>query len=264
MIGWIQGVIQEIVLLYYVVFSPIKGDSHKERLESFYAHQAGGYDDYRKRLLAGREQMLEEVGMRVKKLADEGKTGLTWIDLGCGTGYNVEVMHEKGYLSCFSKVVLVDLSPSLLSEAQKRIEKFGWDNVTTCEGDACSVIPSGLKEGEVDLVTFSYSLTMIPPWFDAISHAKALLRPKTGLLGVADFTVFHKYAPHPNVPSQNGIMRALWAYFFSNDNVYLSQDHIPFLLSKFTDLQLIADFHRLPYFPPFIKSAYYIFIGSPK
>jgi len=78
-------------------------------------------------------------------------------DLGAGTGSNVEYMEKAGQLGKFSKVHLVDLSTSLLKRADKYIEENNWHNVTTVEADATTFVP---PEKKVDLVTFSYSLTM--------------------------------------------------------------------------------------------------------
>ena len=47
----------------------------------------------------------------------------------------------------------------------------------------------------MDVVTFSYSLTMIPDWFLAVDHAWRLLRPG-GTIGVVDFYVSRKH-PDP-------------------------------------------------------------------
>ena len=51
-------------------------------------------------------------------------------------------------------------------------------------------------EAPVDVVTFSYSLTMIPDWFAAIENALRMLRPG-GQIGVVDFYVSRKYPAQP-------------------------------------------------------------------
>ncbi|CAF4273343.1 unnamed protein product, partial [Rotaria sordida] len=135
----------EIQTIYYMILSPIHGITHKERLESFYAGQAKNYDLYRKKLLACRET-----------LSDKLPCGGIWVDMGCGTGYNVEYMAKLGRLKYFTKVYLVDLSPSLLKIAVQRIKENGWTNVEIIETDATNWQP---KEQKIDLITFSYSLT---------------------------------------------------------------------------------------------------------
>ena len=51
------------------------------RLESFYSGQAEAYDDFRRRLLQGREAMYQSIPV---------PEGGVWVDLGGGTGANLE------------------------------------------------------------------------------------------------------------------------------------------------------------------------------
>jgi betaine lipid synthase len=69
----------------------------------------------------------------------------------------------------FSHVYLVDLSPSLLEIARQRFERLGWKNVTVVCQDARSfqlpedhIDPLKSVGAGADLVTMSYSLSMIP------------------------------------------------------------------------------------------------------
>ena len=53
--------------------------------------------------------------------------------VGGGTGYNIEAM--QAYVDVptfFSKVYLVDLSPSLLKVARSRFDRLGWDVCIVC------------------------------------------------------------------------------------------------------------------------------------
>jgi betaine lipid synthase len=72
----------------------------------------------------------------------------------------------------FDQVYLVDLSPSLCEVARQRFARLGWKNVTVICQDARSFrlperqmdprSPSGAATDRVDLITMSYSLSMIP------------------------------------------------------------------------------------------------------
>ena len=72
----------------------------------------------------------------------------------------------------FEHVYLVDLSTSLCKVARARFERLGWKNVSVvCEDARTFSLPregtfgvEGLTETRytADLVTFSYSLSMIP------------------------------------------------------------------------------------------------------
>lgn len=92
--------------------------------------------------------------------------------------------------SCTAQTVyLVDLCDSLLAVARKRCDARGWKNVEAVHADATLFRP---VEGCANVVTFSYSLTMIPDWFAAIDNALAILRPG-GTIGVTDFFVARKF-----------------------------------------------------------------------
>lgn len=63
--------------------------------------------------------------------------------------------------NCCDQVYVVDLTPSLVNVAKKRVEEQGWgDRVTVLQGDATDPLLPGLPaSGSVDIVTFSYSLS---------------------------------------------------------------------------------------------------------
>jgi betaine lipid synthase len=72
----------------------------------------------------------------------------------------------------FDHVYLVDLSPSLCDVARQRFQRLGWKNVTViCEDARSFRLPErqvepkttgGATSDQVDLITMSYSLSMIP------------------------------------------------------------------------------------------------------
>ena len=55
----------------------------------------------------------------------------------------------------------------------------GWESIASVVvGDACAEgLPGMPAPGTVDVVTFSYALTMIPDWRAAIRNAFNLLKP---------------------------------------------------------------------------------------
>jgi S-adenosylmethionine-diacylgycerolhomoserine-N-methlytransferase len=135
---------QDLKILYHMALKPIRGKSHADRLESFYGGQAEAYDDFRKRLLQGREELVKAV--------DPPANGV-WLDMGGGTGSNLEFFGET--LPKLKKVYVVDLAPSLLAMARKRVADRGWSNVQAVEADATTGVvdfyvsrkypPDGLK-----------------------------------------------------------------------------------------------------------------------
>lgn len=117
----------DLQVLKSMIFADVKGDTQQERLESFYVTQADLYDSYRCRMLHGRFPMIQAM--------PAPKNGV-WVDMGGGTGSNLEFFGDN--LNHFGKVVVLDLCPSLVTTAQKRVTARGWDSfVTVVLGDAC-------------------------------------------------------------------------------------------------------------------------------
>lgn len=110
-----------------------------------------------------------------------------WVDIGGGTGWNIETMAKRVNVpQTFSKVYLVDFSPSLCEVASKRFARLGWTNVEVVCQDARLF---SLEEGKkADMITMSYSLSMLPNFHLFVDAASSLLDPK-GIIGVVDFYV---------------------------------------------------------------------------
>lgn len=238
------GFFNDLRILWHLVVSRATGNTHEERLESFYKGQAGGYDAFRRRLLHGREELFTKLPVA---------PGGVWVDLGAGTGENAERWGSR--IREFQQGYLVDLSSSLLKVAGERIRERGWTNVSTVHADATKFMP---PEGAADVVTMSYSLTMIPDWFAAVDQAYRMLKPG-GVLGVVDFFVARKY-PADGLIKHPWSTRNFWAMWFANDNVFLNPDHIPYLQAKFETLELAQRRGKVPYLP-FIRAPHYYFIG---
>lgn len=239
-----MGLVSELKTLYHVAFARVKGDSHQARLESFYGGQADGYDAFRKRLLHGREELMRSLPLG---------PGMRLLDMGGGTGANIESLAER--LPSLGSVTVVDLCGPLLETAKARVEARGWTNVDTAHADVTTYQPPG---GPVDAITFSYSLTMIPDWFRAMEQAYRLLKPG-GVIGVVDFYVARKW-PTEGMKGHNAFQRSFWRWWFANDNVFLSPDHIPFLQAHFEPLVLEERLGAVPYMLG-LKAPYYLFIG---
>ncbi len=103
------------------MFADIKGSNHQEVLESFYETQSHLYDSYRFRMLHGRLPMIR---------AMPAPKGGSWVDMGGGTGSNLEFFGQS--LNQWGKVVVLDLCPSLVSVAKKRVEEHeSWSSFTS-------------------------------------------------------------------------------------------------------------------------------------
>lgn len=210
------------------------GASHAERMQNFYAGQADHYDEFRERLLQGRSELMQMLAP---------PAGAHIVELGCGTGRNLEFLGTR--LDQLARADIVDLCPPLLERA--RLRWAGQDNVHVVEADACHWRPDGL----VDVVYFSYALTMIPNWQVALVNAVSMLRPG-GQLGVVDFTV----------PSARTLIaRCFWRAWFGHDGVRLDARHVSLLQRLLPHHSL--DFFRapLPYLP-WMKAHCYQFVGT--
>ncbi|MDB5386911.1 MAG: SAM-dependent methyltransferase [Planctomycetaceae bacterium] len=236
--------LSDLKILWHMSVSPIRGKTHSERLESFYSKQAQGYDDFRRRLLQGRKEMWDALTI---------PEGATAVDMGGGTGANLEFLGDR--ISHLKQLHLVDLSGSLLKVAQQRIEARGWANVKTVEADATTWMPPE----PVDIVTFSYSLTMIPDWFAAIDQAKKMLKPG-GTIGIVDFYVARKY-PEAGRARHSWMTSTFWPNWFRFDNVFPSPDHVPYLHKHFEPIHFSEHRARIPYML-FSRVPYYVFIGK--
>lgn len=235
---------EDLRILFHLVFSGSRGGSHAERLERFYAGQAEGYDRFRERLLHGRRELCARLAP---------PAGGVWVDLGGGTAATLEF--AAATVAAMRAVYVVDLSPSLLRVARERIDRRGWDHVVAVEADATTFAP---PEGAADLVTFSYSLTMIPDWFRAVDHARRLLKPG-GIIGVVDFYVSRKH-PAPGHRRHSVFTRHFWPLWFAVDDVFLSADHVPYLHARFLAVAFTEALGAVPYIPG-LRMPYYVFVG---
>jgi S-adenosylmethionine-diacylgycerolhomoserine-N-methlytransferase len=237
-----MSLLSDLRVLWHLLLSPIRGTSHAERLNSFYAGQAADYDAFRARLLKGRGELLQSL---------PAPTGGVWVDMGGGTGANLEA---APWLSSCRRVVVADLCQPLLDVCRERVQHRGWSQVEPVLADVTTYDP-----GEpVDLVTFSYSLTMIPDWFRAVERARAMLAPG-GVIGIVDFYVSRKYVPANRV-RHGWFTRSLIPVWFATDNVHPSRDHLPYLESRFETVRLDEDRAAIPYVP-LLKAPYYRFVG---
>ncbi|MEX2174269.1 MAG: methyltransferase domain-containing protein [Pirellulaceae bacterium] len=288
-----MGFASDLKILYHLALKPVRGKDHAARMENFYSGQAEGYDDFRKRLLKGRQELWNLI---------QPPAGGTWLDMGGGTGANLDYFGARrgsgdpaetadrrvfdaavtgdlrsndstgsgdprttgagdprttgaGRLGGLKKIYVLDLSHSLLEIAKQRIVEKGWTNVETVEADATTFQPA---EGPLDVVTFSYSLTMIPDWFAALENALAMLKPG-GILGVVDFYVSRKY-PSDGLTRHRWTTRTFWPTWFGMDNVFPSPDHVPYLHRHFDVLHFEEHLAKVPYIP-LMRTPYYLFVG---
>lgn len=218
-----------------------RGTSHAEALSAFYAPQARHYDRFRERLLQGREALIERL-----PLAD----GARIVELGGGTGRNAEFFRSK--LDRVESLTIVDVCAPLLAQARERA--LGIPQLRIVEADATTYQP----DEPVDVVYFSYALTMIPDWRAAIANAVAMLKPG-GVLGVVDFHVSERRVPD-GFAQHGALTRAFWPIWFRHDGVRVSSRHFPELRRLLPDHAFVEARAGVPYLP-FGRVPYYVFVG---
>ncbi len=112
-------------VLWKLLASRSQGCSHEDRLRHFYTGQADAYDAFRRKLLHGRQSMIDQLPVHRNDV---------WVDLGCGTGENLERFGEK--LDLLSAVHLVDLCEPLLALARQRVRGISHPSITCHLADA--------------------------------------------------------------------------------------------------------------------------------
>jgi len=176
-----------------------------------------------------------------------------WVDMGGGTGANLEYSDPRiGHLA---KLYVVDLSPSMLAVARNRIRRRGWQNVEIVQADATSFRPA---EDAADVVTFSYSLTMIPDWVAAVENALAILKP-AAQIGIVDFYVARE-SPADGWARHSWFTRSFWPFWFAAYSVFPSPDHVSLLHRHFAPAHFVEGWAKVPYVP-LIRVPYYTFVG---
>lgn len=144
---------------------------HSELMDSVYRYQRLIYDVTRKYYLLGRDHLISE--MRVEP-------GQTVLEIACGTGRNLRKIHRHAPQA---RLFGLDISEQMLQTARQKLGA----TAVLAQGDACAFDPEALFGTKTfDHIIFSYSLSMIPDWENALSEATRHLAPG-GTLHVVDF-----------------------------------------------------------------------------
>eukprot|EP00210_Caulerpa_lentillifera_P002059 g1974.t1 len=246
-----SSVKRDLKVLKSIWFSKSQGTSHAERLEAFYSPQASAYDGFRKNFLWGREPMLAACAARLRETQN-----IIWVDLGGGTGENVQMMKKYIPLESFKAIYIVDLCPSLCKEAEKKVIENQWQNVEVVEKDACTfTLPD---DQTANLITFSYSLSMIPPFHEAVEQALTYLDADNGLCGVCDFFVSGKY----DIPlrQMSWARRFFWRCIFDLDNIDIGPERRNYLDFKLDREWEYNGQGSIPYVP-YLRVPWYVWVG---
>ena len=144
------------------------------RIQQYYRLQSKIYDATRWAFLFGRLDI-------IRSLPFPKDTPLSILEVGSGTGYNLLNLARK-----FPKAQLtgIDVSKDMIRIAGQSLKNYS-QRVNLIE--APYSLGSDRFSGQMDIILFSYSLTMInPQWEDLISQAHHDLKPG-GMIAVTDF-----------------------------------------------------------------------------
>lgn len=144
-------------------------------MDRIYVWQTGIYDLTRKPYLLGRDRLIASLAPPV---------GGQVLEIGCGTGRNLVEAARRWPHANFHGF---DVSSVMLNKAVSTIAKAGlsWQ-VELAKGDATCFPTNLFRIEKFDRIFFSYTLSMIPAWEQALDHAVSRLAPG-GALMIADF-----------------------------------------------------------------------------
>jgi len=153
----------------------------KALMDDVYSLHRHFYDLTRKFYLLGRDQL-------IRSLAPS--PGGTVVEVGCGTARNLIVAAKTWPDARFHGF---DISEAMLETAGKSVARTGLsDRITLAQGDAGNFDTERLFGMEkVDRIFMSYTLSMIPPWQEAIERSAASLAPGGGL-HIVDFGQYER------------------------------------------------------------------------
>jgi S-adenosylmethionine-diacylgycerolhomoserine-N-methlytransferase len=147
-------------------------------MDRMYRYQRHIYDLTRKYYLFGRDRLLDRLAL---------EPGAALCEVGCGTARNlIRLARRDPSLELYG----VDASAAMLATAAGAIRRAGVEgSIQLAVGTAESFDPRAAfgRDRPFDGVLFSYSLSMMPDWTTALTHALSLLRPNGGTLAVVDF-----------------------------------------------------------------------------
>jgi S-adenosylmethionine-diacylgycerolhomoserine-N-methlytransferase len=149
---------------------------HAALMDDVYRYQRYIYDFTRKYYLFGRDRLIAGLGLN---------PGARVIEIGCGTARNL-IKIAQAYPT--AKLYGLDASAEMLVTAHKAVERAGLGGrIKLIQAYAEELTPALFGETEpFDAAVFSYSLSMIPDWKQALKAAEASLAPG-GKVHVVDF-----------------------------------------------------------------------------
>jgi S-adenosylmethionine-diacylgycerolhomoserine-N-methlytransferase len=151
------------------------------KMDRMYRYQRHFYDLTRRHYLLGRDRLLNEMVVN---------GGDSILEVGCGTGRN---LIRLGQMYPGARLYGLDAAQEMLKTCNRKMEAAGLgiglgSRIMLRQGLAedLSYDETFGLEAPFDLIFFSYSLSMIPTWRDALDVAIKNLKPSGNML-ILDF-----------------------------------------------------------------------------
>lgn len=138
---------------------------HAALMDQVYRHQRYIYDFTRKYYLFGRDRLIADLKL---------KPGARVIEIGCGTSRNL-IRIARAYPT--ARLFGLDASAEMLLTSRKAVDRAGLNGrIKLVQAYAEDLTPALFDEQEpFDAAVFSYSLSMIPDWKQALKAAQDAL-----------------------------------------------------------------------------------------
>lgn len=141
----------------------------RDRVAGIYRKRAARYDLTANlyRLVGFRIPAYRRMAVAALKL----EAGDTVVDIGCGTGLNFPLIEAA--VGARGKVIGVDLTDAMLSQARRRVAQGGWSNVELVQCDAARyAFPPG-----VDGIISTFAISLMPESDAIVRQGSQALAP---------------------------------------------------------------------------------------
>ncbi len=99
------------------------------------------------------------------------RSGDTVVEIGCGTGLNFPLLEQV--IGPQGRIIGIDLTDAMLAQAQRRVQAYGWKNVSLVQADALEFqFPTG-----VNAILSTFALSLVPECAEVIAHGNTALSP---------------------------------------------------------------------------------------
>ena len=158
-------------------------DGHAGLMDRVYRRQRHVYDLTRKYYLFGRDRLIADLPLG---------PGASLVEIGCGTARNL-IAIARAYPG--ARLYGLDASGAMLETARAAVRRAGFeDRICLRQGLAEDLLPAQFGVEAFDNVLFSYSLSMIPSWREALMAGSEALSP-AGRLHIVDFGDLTGFGP---------------------------------------------------------------------